>query len=292
MPLFVTALQHVRAMRGGAQSHLMYCSDGCHYVVKFQNNPQHTRVLFNDWLGTRLGQVIGLPVPSVAVVEVHRSVIEGSPDLRFEFRGARTMVPPGLSFGSRYVVSPSEGQLWDYLPQEMMRRVRNLRDFAGVLVLDKWTCNADGRQAVCWKLARQHKFTATFIDQGYCFNAGEWNFPDAPLRGVFGSNVVYECVTSWDSFEPWLTRIQNFPEDFLFSLAEEIPPDWYGGAVDERERVLSRLLARRAHVPELLLEFKNSSRNPFPNWCDRQVLPKIPPRTLPRPNWQPYTRLF
>src|ERR1019366_4957645 len=44
-PLFVQAVQHVRRMRGGAQSHLMRCADGFYYVVKFQNNPQHTRVL-------------------------------------------------------------------------------------------------------------------------------------------------------------------------------------------------------------------------------------------------------
>ena len=29
------------------------------------------------------------------------------------------------------------------------------------------------------------EYTATFIDQGYCFNAGEWTFPDSPLRGVY-----------------------------------------------------------------------------------------------------------
>ena len=92
-----------------------------------------------------------------------------------------------------------------------MPRVRNLRDFAGALALDKWTCNANGRQAAFWKLSRERKFTASFIDQGYCFNAGEWNFPDAPLRGVFGRNDVYACITSWDSFEPWLSRIENFP---------------------------------------------------------------------------------
>ena len=34
-------------MRGGAQSHLMRCDDGNYYVVKFQNNPQHRRVLVN-----------------------------------------------------------------------------------------------------------------------------------------------------------------------------------------------------------------------------------------------------
>jgi len=42
---------------------------------------------------------------------------------------------------------------------------------------------------------RERKFTASFTDQGYCFNAGEWTFPDAPLRGVFGRNDVYASAT-------------------------------------------------------------------------------------------------
>jgi hypothetical protein len=33
--------------RGGAQSHLMRCSDENYCAVKFQNNPQHRRVLVN-----------------------------------------------------------------------------------------------------------------------------------------------------------------------------------------------------------------------------------------------------
>jgi hypothetical protein len=36
----------------------------------------------------------------------------------------------------------------DYLPRELLQGVRNLSDFARVLVLDKWTCNSDGRQAI------------------------------------------------------------------------------------------------------------------------------------------------
>jgi hypothetical protein len=40
-------IEQIRRMRGGAQSHLMRSSDGHYYVVKFQNNPQHRRVLLN-----------------------------------------------------------------------------------------------------------------------------------------------------------------------------------------------------------------------------------------------------
>ena len=75
----IQAVQHIRRMRGGAQSHLMRCADGHYYVVKFQNNPQHTRVLVNDWLGTRLAEMIGLPVPVVDIVEVNPWLIEHTP---------------------------------------------------------------------------------------------------------------------------------------------------------------------------------------------------------------------
>ena len=47
------------------------------------------------------------------------------------------------------------------------------------------------------------------IDQGFCFNAGEWNFPDAPLRGLYARHRVYESVRGIESFEPWLTRIET-----------------------------------------------------------------------------------
>jgi hypothetical protein len=75
------ALEHIRRMRGGAQSHLMRCSDGNYYVVKFQNNPQHRRVLVNDLLGTRLASRLGLPTAPVAVIEVEAALIRLTPDL-------------------------------------------------------------------------------------------------------------------------------------------------------------------------------------------------------------------
>ena len=114
------------------------------------------------------------------------------------------------------------------------------------------------------KSARERKYTASFIDFGYCFNAGEWSFHDAPLRGVYGLNDVYERIESWDDFAPWLQRIEMFPEQQLWSIADEIPCEWYGER-DELQRLLERLLERRSIVRQLIEDFRTSSRNPFPN---------------------------
>ena len=61
MSACISAVQHLRKLRGGSQSHLLQASDGAWYVTKFQNNPQHVRVLANEMLATRLGLALGLP---------------------------------------------------------------------------------------------------------------------------------------------------------------------------------------------------------------------------------------
>lgn len=245
----------------------MRCSDGEFYVVKFQNNPQHKRVLANEMLATRLGAAIGLPVPAVEVVRVDEWLIEHTPDLKMQLVHGTVDCQPGAQFGSRFVVNPSQGLVYDYLPEHLLDKVRNLNAFGGILVLDKWTCNANGRQAAFWKKSRERKFTASFIDQGYCFNAGEWTFPDSPLRGVYARNEVYRGVTGWESFEPWLGNLERLEEQAIWACAQDIPVEWYGETCD-LERLVEQLAKRRSRVPELIVEFRDSSREPFPNWKD------------------------
>ena len=78
-----------------------------------------------------------------------------------------------------------------------------------MLVFDKWTCNTNGRQAIFFRHEGEARYRAQMIDQGFCFNAGEWNFPDAPLRGLYARHRVYESVRGIEAFEPWLARIEN-----------------------------------------------------------------------------------
>ena len=68
-------------MRGGAQGHMLRCDDGHYYVVKFQNNPQHLRVLANEFLATRLADKAGLPVPVTEVVEVNEWLVQHTAEL-------------------------------------------------------------------------------------------------------------------------------------------------------------------------------------------------------------------
>lgn len=247
----------------------MRCSDGKFYVVKFLNNPQHLRVLTNEILATRLAARIGLPVPGTEIVEVGDWLIQHTGELSIQLAHNTVPCRAGLQFGSQYAVSPLEGQVFDYLPVEMLYRVKNLGMFAGMLVLDKWTGNANGRQAAFWRKLRERSYNASFIDQGYCFNAGEWTFPDYPLRGVYARNEVYRDVTGWNSFEPFLTRVESIEEDVVWEVAGEIPPEWYDGEWNELEKLVRTLLSRRGRVRELIEAFRTSQRRPFPAWLEQ-----------------------
>jgi len=266
------AVEYVRRMRGGAQSHLLRCADGFYYVVKFRNNPQHIRVLANEFLATRLANMVGLPVPAAEIVEVAPDLIKQTKALTIVLGTSEIPVEAGLHFGSRYAVSPSSGQVFDYLPSDQLYRVRNLSAFAGILAFDKWTCNADGRQAVYCRKSRERKYFALFIDHGYCFNAGEWTFSDVPLRGVYPRNEVYTQITSWSSFEPWLTRIENLGDEQLWEAAETVPPEWYDSSWSELEALVNALIKRKALVRELILDFGRSPRKPFSSWNPEGLL--------------------
>ena len=201
-----------------------------------------------------------------AIVDVSAALIENTPALQIELDGTKTPFAPGLAFASRYVGRSVETFVTDFLPAEKMCKIRNLREFAGILAMDKWTGNIDGRQVAYWKAFRQKKFTASFIDQGHCFGAEQWMFRDAPLQGVFGRNDVYVNVTGWDSFEPWLSRIEAFPEHAIWKLAADIPSQWREPEDDTLARLILTLIKRRSWVRDLILSFKYSSRKPFPNW--------------------------
>jgi hypothetical protein len=266
----VVAVQQVRRMRGGSQAQLIRCSDQNLYVVKFRNNPQHQRVLANEMLVALLARIVGLPVPEPAIVDVSEWLVRDTPELNIQLVGGTIPCQAGVQFGSQYAIDPLNGEVFDFMPSEMLERVRNVETFLGILVMDKWTGNADGRQAAFWRTMRQRNYTATFIDQGNCFNGGEWTFPDYPLRGVYPKNEVYECVLGWDSFQPWLSRIEDMSCGTISAAAQELPPVWYGYDFCALTALVRALSERRGLIRGLLTDFRASVRHPFPHWGEAE----------------------
>ena len=266
----VKAVQYIRKMRGGAQSQLLKASDGHAYVVKHQSNPQSVRVLANDMLATRIGRLLGLPMPDVAVIEVSDALIAATPELCIENAGFRLPWRAGRQFGSRHTDSPLCGTSFDCLDQRSWQKVVNTHDLARAIVFDKWTGNTDSRQVIFTRNNRS-QFELTLIDNGYCFNADEWSFPDLALHGVYYKKEVYEHVTGWESFEPALTRAEQMDINDLWHCAQDVPEEWYEYDHAGLIELVDTLYQRRSRIRDLITAFRESSRQPFPNWKDKQL---------------------
>src|SRR5215469_1648923 len=128
-------------MRGSAQAKLIECSDGHLYVVKLTNNPQTRRTLVNEVIASELLCHLRLPVPVWRAVHVDSAWLRENP-LHLQF-GARTVsAPAGLHFGSRFCGSfPPDRAIYDWLPTSLLRTMRMMPEFVGMLVADQWISN-------------------------------------------------------------------------------------------------------------------------------------------------------
>src|SRR5580658_8852284 len=96
----VDARRLIRKMRGGAQAHLIEASDGFFYVVKFLNNPQHRRILVNEYIGSRFLSYLGISTPEVAMVRISEDFLRENPEVYLQTGSRRIPVPAGWHFGS------------------------------------------------------------------------------------------------------------------------------------------------------------------------------------------------
>ncbi len=256
--LSLLAVRYLRRLNGGTQAHLMQASDGNLYAVKFQNNPFSSRALASEFLATRLGLWLGLPMLHVEVIYVPDWLVNREL-LRIDNEGRLIRCASGRQLAFRYLCDAQ-----DSLPKRL-QTLFNSQDLIRVLALDKWTANCDSRQAVFVRQGK-HNYRALFIDQHNCFNAGRWTFPDLPHHGIFQETQPYRDVTGWQWFEPTLTHIQKISAFDVWKLATEIPPEWYLHDTAALSRLIERLYKRRLSVRQLINKFRGSTINPFPKW--------------------------
>ena len=273
MPVNATRL--IRKMRGGAQAHLLECDDNRFYVVKFANNPQHRRILVNEWVSSVFLHYLHISAPQAAFVNLSAGFLADNPDVHLQLGTHRLAVEPGWHYGSCYPGDPSKITVYDFIPDTLLEKVANLDEFLGVLAFDKWMGNADARQSIFFRARVKEQrgehalrlgFAAHMVDHGYVFEGPHWAFTDSPLQGLYFRPVVYQKVRSWSDFQPWLDRITNFPEEIVDQAYKQIPPRWLAGDEEALETLLAKLLRRRKRVPDLIRASQQGRINPFPNW--------------------------
>jgi len=275
----VLAARWLRRMRGGAQAQLIQASDGHHYVVKCKNNPQHPRILINEWLASVALRYLGIQTPPATLVGLTEEFLAQNEDCRLQLGRSQVDIEPGWHFGSRFPGDPQLLAVFDFLPDALLDKVANIRDYLGALVFDKWTSNADARQSIFYRAnilhapagspveAGESGFVASMIDNGFICDGPNWTFSDAPLQGLYHRRQVYQSVRGWENWEPWLDRVENFPDVIFDDAMKQIPSEWIAGDEGTVFRLCEQLLSRRRKVRRFLEQTKDAGGiNLFANW--------------------------
>jgi len=276
----VNAIRFIRKMRGGAQAHLLEADDGNFYIVKFQNNPQHRRILVNELIAAEILAHLQISAPEYQVVSLSPAFLAANPEVHMQLGTRRLEVEPGWHFGSRHPGDPDRLAIYDFIPDVLLGQVANAEQFRAVLVFDRWCGNADGRQSVFFRAnlrdwlaqpgvpPRKQGFVTLMIDHGFIFNGPHWDFQESALTGLYARRMVYQQVRSLADFEPWLSRVTGFPDEVLDKALRQLPPEWVAGEQDDLERMLEKLLRRRQRIGELIRDSRSAPGNPFPKWMD------------------------
>lgn len=277
----LNATRFLRKMRGGAQAHLLSAQgpNGTEYfVTKFIENPQHRRILVNEWIAAKLLDYLQIAAPAVAVIELEQRFLDANPDVHLQFGSQKVPIAPGWHLGSRFPGNPSTEAVYDYLPDSLLPQVVNLRDFAAILAFDRWAGNSDARQAIFFRrrirdwldkpdIAPTRKgFVAQMVDHGYIFDGPHWTLTTAPLQGLYPRPLVYEQVRTFDDFQPWLDRIRHLPDTVLDEALRSVPEPWLDSDRDSLEQLLEALWKRRAKVESFIEDTLRARPQSFPSW--------------------------
>ncbi|BDP43350.1 hypothetical protein DAETH_33190 (plasmid) [Deinococcus aetherius] len=267
------ATSHVGPLDHG-NSHAQILLDENHvaWVVKSlasaQQGPTRGRALFNDYVATRVAELLNLPVPQVSVILVEDVLLDAFPTLRTQAFGTFT---PGFHLAIRYHQGVT---LRDFrsagLSSLADRRVVNKLAANAVVTFDTWTCNPDravetdlglyeNEGNLLFETSRPGELRLMMLDQGQAF-AGDWHDqPDGnpfsrlgawPLRLMGHLNLfVRGRWLDLESCLEYVSHIQHVPLVDLRSIVHEVPWAWREGISEaEIEELLLYLIRRAAHL--------------------------------------------
>jgi hypothetical protein len=263
LSVYPKAVGHIAKMHGGSQAHLMRCSDGGVYVVKFPNNPQGNRTLINELICANLAAALNLPTLPNKIIQVDSELIAAL-RIMSEFERETRLCQSGLCFGSRH--PGNRTLIFTRLPLDRLIDVENVLDLAGILLFDLWTSNTDAREVLFFRKADERMMRAHMVDSGQCFKGAEWAFRDA-CRSTWQPNMHYfSWIDGVSSFEPWLSGIERLNSDTICNAWTAIPPVWYGQDLLALKELLCKLDGRRKTLRQEIELLREDRPHVFPFW--------------------------
>lgn len=252
------AIQYIKPMKlGWTRPHIFRCDNQELYVVKFINNPDGTGVLANEWIASRLGRMLKLPVAKSSKILITDELLDMYPELK------RMEIDSGLHFGSRF---EKDGvNVGDHID---LSDCRNVESAAGMIVFDHWINNWDRHRTQANLLYLEIRKEILLIDHSDAFFGPDWNMEawwDHPEDiDVFWGPLYEKFVPYIDNSNPfgkYLSAIESLSENDLRSATRGLPGQW-SIPEDDLNQLIDFLLYRKDRIRYALHELIAY----FPSW--------------------------
>lgn len=195
------------------------------------------RVLVNDQIVARLGELIHAPVPNVALIDVPAELVANQAEM------AHMMA--GIAHGSQFVENVTERAGFEHAVV-----LENRQRFALLAVLFGWI-GAQDHQFVYSKTGPQLVYS---VDHGHFFPSGPaWT--EASLAGAPESQPDTQITNACNITQPELheaIRALSDVGDEALAYIVAVPPDEWGLTMEERMALLNYLTKRRDELLAML----------------------------------------
>lgn len=245
----LTALEYLGSVGIGVTSPQMFrAHDGKVYVVKLQNNRMGTKVLVNEYVACRFGQLMELCFPPSDLIEIDEQVLKRN----YKLRIAR--ISRGPHFASQYLYNNR------YVAKRDLQRAVNKSAMAGVMLFDHMFHNVDRTKNRKNLLVRREDSVDILyaIDNSHLFLRGRWNAQSLEKMAgrisvnqwrAYGWLLKHFLVPS--DFAPYVDRVRDIGQEELTHLVQSIPQEWLPKD-QERAALLGYMMTRCNMIDEIV----------------------------------------
>jgi hypothetical protein len=238
----VEATKYIGPIGSSGRHHIVEASDGFPYVVTLSSGLWTETLPATEMICNKLAKLIGLRVPSAAVVTLCPKLLSLVNLARPQWRSHRSGHSPDPCFGVRYI-DPSCGAVNSGVEPRIHKR--NPQQAIGSLLFDIWTLNLSPRIQFLSHDSATCRSKSICMGSSDCLSGSNWlDFLNSTFESVPAPQPVAAKVRSWGQLESWLKRIADLDMNPVWEMVFQMPPTWYGSRRRHVTHVLSMLRSR------------------------------------------------
>jgi hypothetical protein len=227
MPDPINLTRHLSATIGGSSGAQIFSdSTGQQYVVKYQENGHHIKVLSNEYIASEIAKNLEVFTPEPFIVVIDDLLLPSLKPINGQ------SISKGPHFGSKRIENLYEGPA----TRSLIEKCNNIDKYPAIILLDVLLYNTDRRNDGNYLIVidgNEFKFCA--IDHGHCLGMN-W---DADLLKKYVSlwsgeylEEMYETITGREDFNDVLSKIDTLDNAFITTLVDSIPEAWLSNSVE------------------------------------------------------------